>query len=93
VSIRQTASPAPTIKKLTALLGGFSLLVTPPATGTVTAYQYSINGGATWVNFSSKGSVTVSKLLKSKLYSVIVRALGSGGTSKVSVARSVITLK
>ena len=93
VSIRQNASPAPTIKKLTALLGGFSLLVTPPATGTVTAYQYSINGGATWVNFSSKGSVTVSKLLKSKLYSVIVRALGSGGTSKVSVARSVITLK
>ena len=67
--------------------------MTAPASGTITSYQYSINGGTSWVSFSSKGTVTVSKLAKSKLYRVIVRAIGAGGTGKASAPKSVITLK
>jgi len=45
------------------------------------------------VSFTSKGTVSVSKLAKSKIYSVIVRAVGVGGTGKASAPKSVVTLK
>ena len=93
IAMSAAAPGAPTISKLKALVAGFSLTVTAPASGTITSYQYSINGGTSWVSFSSKGTVTVSKLAKSKLYSVIVRAIGAGGTGKASAPKSVITLK
>jgi len=93
IAMSAAAPGAPTISKLKALVAGFSLTVTAPASGTITSYQYSINGGTSWVGFSSRGTVTVSKLAKSKLYSVIVRAIGVGGTGKASAPKSVITLK
>ena len=93
IAMSAAAPGAPTISKLKALVAGFSLTVTAPASGTITSYQYSINGGTSWVSFSSKGTVTVSKLAKSKRYSVIVRAIGAGGTGKASAPKSVITLK
>ncbi len=94
-TIAMNAAPpdAPKISKLKALVGGFTLSVSPPASGAVTSYQYSLNAGTSWVSFSSKGTVTVSKLAKAKLYSVLVRAVGSGGASKSSAPKSVITLK
>jgi len=93
IAMTAAAPGVPTISKLKALVGGFSLTVTPPSSGTITSYQYSINGGTSWVSFSSKGTVTVSKLAKSKNYSVIVRAIGVGGTSRASAPKSVVTLK
>jgi len=93
IAMTAAAPGMPTISKLKALVGGFSLTVTPPSSGSITSYQYSINGGTTWVSFTSKGTVSVSKLAKSKLYSVIVRAIGVGGTGKASAPKSVVTLK
>lgn len=93
IAMTAAAPGVPTISKLKALSGGFSLTVSPPSSGSITSYQYSINGGTTWVSFTSKGTVSVSKLAKSKLYSVIVRAVGVGGTGKASAPKSVVTLK
>ena len=93
IAMTAAAPGVPTISKLKALVGGFLLSVTPPSSGSITSYQYSINGGNTWVGFTSKGTVSVSKLAKSKLYSIIVRAIGAGGTSKASAPKSVVTLK
>ena len=93
IAMTAAAPGVPTINKLKALVGGFSLTVTSPSSGSITSYQYSLNGGTTWVSFTSKGTVSVSKLAKSKLYSVIVRAIGVGGTGKASAPKSVITLK
>ena len=93
IAMTAAAPGVPTISKLKALVGGFSLTVAPPSSGSITSYQYSINGGTTWVSFTSKGTVSVSKLAKSKLYSVIVRAVGVGGTGKASAPKSVVTLK
>jgi len=93
IAMTAAAPGVPTISKLKALVGGFSLTVTPPSSGSITSYQYSINGGTTWVSFTSKGTVSVSKLAKSKLYKVIVRAVGVGGTGKASAPKSVVTLK
>ena len=93
IAMTAAAPGVPTISKLKALVGGFLLSVTPPSSGSITSYQYSINGGNTWVGFTSKGTVSVSKLAKSRVYSIIVRAIGVGGTSKASAPKSVVTLK
>jgi len=86
---------APRIATLTPLVASFRLTVAPPAnrgSHPITAYQYSINNGATWVKFSAATKVvTVSKLAKGRRYKVIVRALsavGPSAPSKASVVRT-----
>lgn len=90
-----TAPGRPTITSLTALVGGFKLVVAPGTAGSspTTAYQYSVNGGVTWVSFSATArSVNVTTLVKSRTYAVITRARNTVGVSPPSVAKRVTTL-
>jgi subtilase family serine protease len=93
----QTAPGAPTISKLTALIGGFTLIVRAPTdTGdsAIIAYQYSINNGSTWsaVSRTSK-TVRTTKLVKGRRYAVTVRARNANGFGAKSAPTLVTTLK
>jgi subtilase family serine protease len=84
----------PKISTLTSLSGGFTLVVAPDAAGSspITQFQYSINAGATWANFSaSTRSVSVRSLLKAHTYVVIVRARNATGLSAPSAPSKVTT--
>jgi hypothetical protein len=85
-----------TIKSLSALPGGFKLVVAPPASNggsAVTLYQYSINGGRTWLNISRvTRTATVANLSKSKTYVVVVRARNAKGDGASSPALRITTL-
>jgi subtilase family serine protease len=74
---------SPTIVRLTPLVAGLELAVRPPSvTGghPVTGYQYSLNGGATWIRFSaSTRRVTIGHLARGRTYQVLVRALTASG--------------
>ena len=83
---------APTIA-LTPLVGALRLSVKAPASSArVTSYQYSLNGGATWIRFSATSrTITISHLARATTYRVVVRALsaaGAGPASKPSTART-----
>jgi hypothetical protein len=86
---------APTIARLTALVGGFTLIVHAPSSnggGAITAYEYSINNGATWASFSRiTKAFTTTKLAKGRRYSVTVRALNGHGAGAKSPPTSVVT--
>jgi hypothetical protein len=86
----------PAIRSLTPLVGGFRLLVTPPASdggSAITSYQYSVNSGRTWYNVSrTTRSVSVGNLTKARTYLVIVRARNAKGASASSAASRVTTL-
>jgi subtilase family serine protease len=86
----------PAIRNLTPLVGGFRLLVTPPASdggSAITSYQYSVNSGRTWYNVSrTTRSVSVGNLTKARTYLVIVRARNAKGASASSAASRVTTL-
>ena len=84
----------PTITSLAALAGGFKLVVAPGSVGSspITVFQYSLNGGVTWSNFSAVSrSVSVSTLLRSHTYAVIVRARNAVGASTPSPPSRVTT--
>jgi len=90
-----TIPGAPTIRSLVPRVGGFTLVVRAPASNggsAITAYQYSINGGATWAAFK-RGSATivVTTLAKRHAYRVYVRALNTVGASASSTSRVVVT--
>jgi titin len=88
-----TLPAKPTVSSLVALVGGFRLIVAASTTP-VSSYQYSVNGGATWVSFSAvTRSVAVSNLLKSHTYVVYVRARNAVGVGPASSPRRVTTLK
>ena len=85
------------IARLSALVGGFELVVRAPSSNggsAITTYQYSVNGGARWSSLA-KGStsVRVSHLAKGKSYHVTVRALNVHGPGAASVAKSIVTRK
>jgi hypothetical protein len=86
---------APTIARLTALVGGFTLIVHAPSSNggsAITTYEYSINNGATWASFSRiTKSLTTTKLAKGRRYNVTVRALNVHGAGAKSPPTSVVT--
>ena len=90
-----TRPEAPTIITLAPLVGGFTLVLRAPSmTGgsSITAYQYSINGGRTWAALAKGASrISVTKLAKHRAYSVTARALNAQGASVSSSARRVVT--
>ena len=95
-TIFPSSRPAPpTITKLTSLVAGFALKLSAPGdTGgsPITSYQYSINGGATWISLAKGArSVNVTRLIKGHSYRVIVRALNAIGASAASAAKKVVT--
>ncbi len=84
------------IASLTALRGGFRVVVGAPASdggSAITLYQYSINGGATWFNISRlTRSATVVNLAHGRAYVVSVRARNARGAGAASAPRRVTTL-
>lgn len=86
---------APTISTLSPLVGGFHLIVRPPTSNggsAITEYQYSINGGASWITLPKDvRSVDVTKLLKHHAYVVVTRAINAKGASAASAAKRVVT--
>jgi subtilase family serine protease len=90
-----TRPGAPSISTLSALVDGFHLIVTPPASNggsAITDYQYSVDGGAAWTAMP-KGvrSIDVTRLLKHHAYNVLARAVNVDGPSTPSLARRVVT--
>lgn len=84
----------PKISSLVAIVGGFKLVVAPDSAGSspITLFQYSLNSGATWANFSATTrSVTVSRLLTSHTYVISVRARSAAGSSAPSAPSRVTT--
>ncbi|MFZ1062337.1 MAG: protease pro-enzyme activation domain-containing protein [Acidimicrobiales bacterium] len=84
----------PKIASLVALVGGFKLVVAPDSAGSspITSFQYSLNGGAAWTNFSAvTRSVSVGSLPKSHTYAIVVRARNAVGVSAVSAPSRVTT--
>jgi subtilase family serine protease len=86
---------APTIARLTALVGGFTLIVHAPASNggsAITAYEYSVNNGVTWSSFSRiTKALTTTTLAKGRRYNVTVRALNVHGAGAKSPPTSVVT--
>lgn len=85
----------PIILKLSPLVGGFKLTVRAPAqTGSraITSYQYSINGGRSWISLGrGKTSIDVGRLAKGKTYAVIARSINAIGASRSSAEKRVVT--
>jgi subtilase family serine protease len=90
-----TKPGAPVIKSLVPRVGGFLLVVRPPTSNggsAIRAYQYSINGGASWAAFAKGAlSIVVSTLAPHHSYRVYVRALNAQGASVASTSRVVVT--
>jgi subtilase family serine protease len=93
VNSSSAARPGAPSISLAPLVGALRLSVkAPTSTAKVTAYQYSLNGGATWINFSAKTrTITISHLARAKTYHVVVRALSSAGAGPASRPSSVTT--
>jgi subtilase family serine protease len=87
---------APTISRLSATVGGFTLVVRAPADdggSAITAYQYSVDGGASWTTFSRvTKTVTTTRLAKGRRYAVSVRARNANGYGSRSASSTVTTL-
>jgi subtilase family serine protease len=83
------------ITRLVARVAGFTLTTGPPSSigsGAITSYQYSINGGRSWVRFSAMtGRITVTHLGHAVTYHVIVRALNAFGAGAASAPARVRT--
>jgi len=91
-----TTRPAPpSIIVLVPLVGGFALrLRGPPNSGgsAIESYQYSINGGRSWVTIArGAASINVTSLAKGQAYRVIARALNAVGPSKPTAPKEVVT--
>jgi subtilase family serine protease len=91
-----TSKPgSPTITRLTSLVAGFSLSLRAPSNtggGPIKSYQYSLNGGATWISLAKGAkSINVTGLVKGHSYRVIARAINTVGPSSASAAKKVVT--
>ena len=85
----------PAIASLVALVGGFRLTVRAPASNggsRITAYQYSLDGGITWVTFSAATrTATNTRLARGKRYRIQVRAVNANGESAINASATVKT--
>lgn len=92
---QKTKPGPPTITKLAPLVGGFTLTLRAPVqngSSAITSYQYSINGGHSWISLGrGRTSISVRKLSKGKLYGVIARSINAIGVSKSSALKKVVT--
>jgi hypothetical protein len=85
---------APTIVSATPGDGATTLTIAPPSSdATITGYQYSIDGGTTWLPLTTTGTTTltatVTGLTDGTSYSVEVRAQSSAGNGAASSGTSV----
>jgi alpha-tubulin suppressor-like RCC1 family protein len=91
-----TSPAAPTITTITPSAGALSIAFTPPNTGgsAITSYQYSLDGGSTWVvpaKAIKASPIKVTGLPNATAYQVKIRAVNSKGTGSVSDAVSAST--
>jgi subtilase family serine protease len=97
IAFDATAAPPgpPTIVRLAPLVGGFELTLRAPSiTGgdPIISYEYSINGGATWVRIAGGArSVDVTALKKGAAYRVSARDRNAVGPSSAAPGRRVVT--
>jgi subtilase family serine protease len=86
-----------TIARLSALVGGFDLVVRAPSSNggsAITSYQYSVSGGSRWITLANQStSISVHHLAKGKTFHVTVRALNVNGPGASSSAKSIVTRK
>lgn len=77
---------APTIDAITAGDGQLTVAFTAPASNLpITNYQYSLNGGSTWVSAGTNVSpLTISGLLNGTVYAVRIRAVSLAGDGQSS---------
>ena len=91
VGIPQSTPDAPTVNSVTRGPSSLNVAFTPGSNGgaAVTAYQYSINAGGTWISTGSLStSFLISGLTNGTLYSVVVRAVNSQGNGAASASMS-----
>lgn len=79
----------PSINKLNPVDGGFDVQIYPyataPTSAPVTAYEYSIDGGTSWLALTnSNGKYLISGLTNGTEYDVIIRAKNSVGAGPAS---------
>ena len=86
-----------TIERLSALVGGFDLVVRAPSSNggaAITSYQYSVSGGSKWTSLARGAtSIKVSNLTRGKAYRVAVRALNVNGAGAASATKAIVTRK
>jgi len=87
----------PTIASLSALVGGFELVVRAPSSNggaAITSYQYSLSRGSRWISLARGAkSIRVNNLARGKAYQISVRALNVHGPGAASSAKSIVTRK
>jgi hypothetical protein len=86
-----TSPAAPLIASVTPGNGALLVAFTPGSNGgaSVTEYDYSLNGGATWTSTGSTSSIfTINGLTNGTTYSVVLRAINTQGDSPNSGAVS-----
>jgi titin len=86
-STPRTTPNAPSVMSIAADDSELSVRFTAGATGgsAITAYQYSINGGSTWVAASGTSSpIAISGLVNGTRYQVALRAVNSVGSGAAS---------
>lgn len=90
-----TKPQSPSITSLKPLVGGFALRLGPPSSNggsPITAYQYSLNGGRTWVTIPDGArSISVTSLKRGAAYEVRARDENAIGASPASAAKRVVT--
>jgi len=90
-----TVPGKPSIAQVTALVGGLNFVVRAPSvkgSSPVTGYQYSINGGASWVSMPRGAtSAKIVHLAKGKAFTLLVRAVNAAGHSAPSSPVKVVT--
>ena len=92
-----TAPAAPSISAITASSGQLSIAFTPGATGgsVITNYQYSTNGGSSWVTrspVSTASPLVVSGLANGTTYNVQLRAVNDVGSGTATSSSSATPL-
>jgi subtilase family serine protease len=83
------------IATLSALVGGFALVVRAPSSNgsPITSYQYSL-GGSRWISLARGAkSIRVHNLARGKSFRVSVRALNAIGAGAASATKSIVTRK
>lgn len=78
---------APTISSITPGDAQLSVAFTGATSSlTITAYQYSIDGGTTWISKGTTSPVVITGLLNGTVYSVTLRAVSAAGNGTSSTA-------
>lgn len=77
---------APGVPTFTAITATTATASWTASTGTVTRYEYSLNGGSTWTSVATATSAALTGLTAVTTYTLMVHAVNTGGTGPASSA-------